>query len=102
MIIRKVAAAFAVASLSFGLASVGALEAEAAKPKSYKNCKALNKVYPHGVGKKGARDKVRGSTKPVKNFKVSTKVYKFNDGKARKKGERDLDRDNDGVACEKR
>ena len=71
-------------------------------PKSYKNCTELNKVYPHGVGKKGARDKVRGSTKPVKNFKVSTKVYKFNDGKARKKGERDLDRDNDGVACEKR
>ena len=58
--------------------------------KEYKNCTALNKVYPHGVGKKGARDK---SSKPVTNFKVSTKIYNQN---------KKSDRDKDGVACEKK
>ncbi|MVA75818.1 calcium-binding protein [Auraticoccus sp. F435] len=75
----------------------------APKPKSYKNCTALQKDYPHGVAKKGARDKVTGKAKPVKNFTVSTKVYKLNDGpRNARTGEYDLDRDNDGVACEKR
>jgi uncharacterized membrane protein len=64
-----------------------------ASVKEYKNCTALNKVYPHGVGKKGAKDKVRGATSPVKNFKVSTTIYKQN---------KKSDRDGDGVACEKR
>jgi hypothetical protein len=64
---------------------------------NYQNCTKLNKKFKHGVGKKKARDKVRGATKPVTSFKKSTKIYKkvikFN---------RDLDRDRDGVACEKR
>jgi hypothetical protein len=60
---------------------------------SYKNCDALNRVYPHGVGRKGARDIVRGKTRPVTNFTVNTAVYNAN--KAR-------DRDKDGIACEKR
>jgi hypothetical protein len=85
------------------VSGVGVLPADAApKPKSYTNCTALNKVYPHGVGKKGARDRVSGSSKPVTNFTVSSLVYSYNDGKDRRPGERDLDRDNDGVACEKR
>jgi hypothetical protein len=63
----------------------------AQKVKVYKNCKAMNKVYRHGVGKKGAKDKTSG--KPVTNFKVSTKIYNAN--KAR-------DRDGDKIACEKR
>ncbi|MEU1604806.1 excalibur calcium-binding domain-containing protein [Micromonospora matsumotoense] len=66
--------------------------AEAAATK-YKNCTALNKKYKHGVGKKGAKDKVRGSTKPVTNFTVSDSVYAKNTH---------LDRDKDKVACEKR
>ena len=75
--------------------------ATAAAPKSYKNCTAMNKAYPHGVGKKGARDKTSSSTR-VTNFKVSNRVYAYNDGKApRHRGERDLDRDNDGIACER-
>ena len=97
---RVIVGMAAVAAL---VAGVGVLPADAApKPKSYKNCTALNKVYPHGVAKKGAKDKVRGKSKPVKNFKVSSVVYSYNDGKAKRKGEKDLDRDNDGVACEKR
>lgn len=65
----------------------------AAKAKKYKNCKALNKKYKHGVGKTSARDKVRGKSKPVRNFKKSNALYKAN---------KHLDRDRDGVACERR
>ncbi len=61
--------------------------------KRYSNCTQLNKKYKHGVGKKGARDKVRGKTKPVRNFKVSNALYSAN---------RHSDRDRDGIACEKR
>ncbi|WBB72854.1 excalibur calcium-binding domain-containing protein [Micromonospora sp. WMMD1128] len=70
--------------------AVGPAEAAA---KTYKNCTELNKTYKHGVGKKGAKDKVRGSTKPVTNFTVSNAVYAKNTKH---------DRDKDGVACEKR
>ena len=59
--------------------------------KSYQNCTALNKVYPHGVGKYGARDHTSGT--PVTNFKRSRALYNANDH---------LDRDNDKIACEKR
>ncbi|QYF91027.1 excalibur calcium-binding domain-containing protein [Arthrobacter sp. PAMC25284] len=83
------------------LLTVSAVPATAApSPKSYKNCAELNKVYPHGVGKSGARDRTSG--KPVTNFKVSNTLYSYNDGGAKRHlGERDLDRDNDGIACEK-
>ncbi|MGE0819448.1 MAG: excalibur calcium-binding domain-containing protein [Candidatus Nanopelagicales bacterium] len=58
----------------------------------YKNCTALNKVYPHGLAKsKTVKDKTSGV--PVKNFWVNAKVYAVNTG---------LDRDKDGIACEKR
>jgi len=63
------------------------------KPKTYANCTALNKVYKHGVGRAGARDKVARGATPVKNFRVNTKVYNLN---------KKSDRDKDGIACEKR
>ncbi len=73
----------------------------ATKVVHFKNCTALNKVYPHGVGKPGAKD--HSSSKPVTNFKVDKALYQANDGpRNTKTGEYDLDRDNDGVACEKR
>jgi hypothetical protein len=65
----------------------------AAAARSFANCTALNGTYRHGVARSGARDKVRGSTKPVTNFKVSTALYNAN---------KRMDRDGDGVACEKR
>ena len=82
--------------------SATAVPASAAPaPKAYKNCTELNKVYPHGVGRSGARDKTSG--KPVTTFRVNSKVYSYNDGGlVRHTGEHDLDRDNDGIACEKR
>jgi hypothetical protein len=51
----------------------------------------LNRVYRHGVGRVGARDRTK-SGDPVRNFKRSNLLYSQN--KAR-------DRDKDGVACEK-
>ena len=55
----------------------------------FQNCEKLNAVYPHGVGKPGAKDK-GGS---VTNFEVNADVYNLNTGR---------DRDKDGIACEKR
>ncbi|MDP9795590.1 hypothetical protein J2S43_004102 [Catenuloplanes nepalensis] len=63
------------------------------KPPVYKNCAAMNAAHPHGVARYGSIDKVRGKTKPVTKFKVMTAVYLANTH---------LDRDKDGVACEKR
>jgi hypothetical protein len=62
-------------------------------PPLYRSCKALNKRYPHGVGKTKAHDKT--SDVPVTNFRHSNKLYRvamsYNRG---------LDRDKDGIACE--
>ncbi|WP_298129328.1 excalibur calcium-binding domain-containing protein [Micropruina sp.] len=66
-----------------------------AKKKLYKNCTSLNKKYKHGVGKSGAKDRTSG--KRVTNFKKSTKIY--NEAMSYNRG---LDRDKDGIACEKR
>ena len=59
----------------------------------FANCTALNRTYRHGVARKGARDHVSGASKPVTSFAVNTAVYNAN---------KKSDRDNDGVACEKR
>ena len=70
-----------IASLAASAVVLGgtALPASAAPaPKSYKNCAELNKVYPHGVGRKGARDKTTG--RPVTTFRVDDTLYSYNDG----------------------
>lgn len=60
--------------------------------KKYKNCAALNKVYKHGIGLKGAKDKTTG--KPVTAFKVVSKsMYALN---------KHMDRDKDKIACERK
>ena len=64
-------------------------------PLLYKDCSHLNAKHPHGVGRTGAHDHVT-SGDPVTNFLHSTRIYNlamhYNRG---------LDRDHDGVACEK-
>lgn len=65
-----------------------------AMPRLYKNCTNLNKKYPHGLGKLRARDKTSGT--PVRNFYRSTRLYNIANG-----WNAGLDRDNDGIACEK-
>ena len=77
-------------------AAAGTIEpsVSARAPLLYKNCTNFNKRYPHGVGKLTARDRTSGT--PVTNFTRSTRVYniamRWNKG---------LDRDKDGIACEK-
>ena len=92
MLTKIVRATLAAALAVGGSVAITTGPADAAATR-YKNCTALNKNYKHGVAKKGARDKVKGSTKPVTNFTVNTAVYNANTK---------LDRDKDGVACEKR
>ncbi|MDQ0822249.1 hypothetical protein QFZ79_004629 [Arthrobacter sp. V4I6] len=100
MLVKKVFVATVAATAL--LLTVSVMPANAApSPRSYKNCTELNKVYPHGVGKSGARDKTSG--KRVTTFRVNSTVYSYNDGGAKRHNrEYDLDRDNDGIACEKR
>lgn len=78
-----------------GINEVSSPGASTAMPAVYKNCTALNKKYPHGLGKLKARDKTSGT--PVTTFKRSTRLY--NIAMQWNKG---LDRDKDGVACEKK
>lgn len=93
----------AVATLPVVALGIAAPASAAPKAASYANCAALNAVYPHGVGRTGAKDHVSGKTKPVTTFTVSTTVYNLNNGPhVTGSKEYDLDRDNDGVACEKR
>ena len=83
---KKPIAVFLATSLA---AAVAASPADAAR--SYRNCTALQKDYPHGVGRPGARDKTSG--KSVTNFKRNRDLYDANTGS---------DRDGDGIACEKK
>ena len=91
------AVAFAVAAPVAGatVAAVSEPTAATAMPPLYKSCKAFNAKHPHGVGRNNAKD-ISKSGEPVTTFKRSTKIYdltrKYNKG---------LDRDKDGVACEK-
>lgn len=94
MKMHYLAVGLASAALAIGPLSV-VESADAAMPKQFKNCTALQKVYPHGVGKNKARDRTSGT--PVTTFKRSTAIY----NKAMSHNKR-LDADKDGVACEKR
>ena len=72
-----------------------ASSASAAIPALNKNCTALNKKYPHGVGKATAKDKTSGT--PVTTFRRSNSIYRT----ALSHNKR-LDGDKDGIACEKK
>jgi hypothetical protein len=81
------------------LAAVGAVGAaayasHATIPAKWKNCTAVNRRYPHGVGRNHAHDATTGT--PVTNFKRSTRIYNV-----AMSYNRSLDRDKDGIACEK-
>ena len=69
--------------------------AEAHTTGIHDNCTNLNKKWPHGVGRRNAVDKTSGIR--VTNF------YRNNDAYwAAEHHNGTLDRDNDGIACEKR
>jgi hypothetical protein len=87
MRLRQIAVALSVSAFTV---VAPAASAEAKPAKEFKNCTALNKVYPHGVGLPKAKDKT--SSTPVRNFKKSRPLYRAN---------KKSDRDGDGIACEK-
>jgi Excalibur calcium-binding domain len=93
--IVAVAASLALAPASSGVISgsteVTSPSADDVLPRQYSNCKALNRRYPHGVGRRGARDRTSG--RPVTTFLRNNRLYERN---------RHLDRDKDRIACEKR
>lgn len=62
------------------------------RPPVYASCDSLNQTFPHGVGRYGAVDHVRGSTQPVTTFYVSSWIYSGNTAR---------DADKDGIACER-
>lgn len=60
------------------------------KPVKYKNCTALNKVYPGGVAKSSSSTNKGGKIRLAQV--VNAKLYDLN---------KSLDRDKDGLACER-
>jgi Excalibur calcium-binding domain len=91
LLVLAAASAVGAAAEPAQLAAAGTAPSAQAPMLRYSNCTALNRVYPHGVGRYGARDHTR-SGDPVTNFRRSTRLYLQNSR---------LDRDKDGVACEK-
>jgi Excalibur calcium-binding domain len=82
------------AVIAAAVACGGTSSAALAIPARWKNCTQVNKRYPHGVGRLGAHDKTSGT--PVTTFKRSTYLYR-----TAMRYNRGLDRDKDGIACEK-
>ena len=58
------------------------------------NCTNFNNKFKHGVGTRKAKDETSGT--PVTTFKRSNRIYW-----RAERHNRDLDRDNDRIACEK-
>jgi hypothetical protein len=83
-VMRKSLAVGIVLVLGFSI-----LPISQASAKTFKNCTALNKVYPGGVALPGAVNK-GGKTKLTPKY--NKKLYKAN---------KKSDRDKDGIACEK-
>jgi hypothetical protein len=85
---KRLICALLVVAVSWAVTTIPA--SAAPKPVKYKNCSALNKVYPSGVAQSQAATLVAvadGSVRPA----VNSRVYNLN---------KKQDRDRDLVACE--
>jgi hypothetical protein len=89
-----------LSALTLSAASVFAPSVTAdASARHFRSCTAMHTVYPHGVGRPDAHDSTSG--RPVTNFRHDLALYRANNGPRNSTtGEYDLDRDNDGIACE--
>jgi hypothetical protein len=85
-----VALATAVVAATLGLAGPVAAHTTGI----HDNCTKLNQKWAHGVGRKGAVDRTSGTR--VTSFYRNTDAYK-----AAMAHNGTLDRDKDGIACEK-
>jgi hypothetical protein len=84
------------AAVLFGTASV---PAATSVPYLWQNCTHVHTKYRHGVGKVGAHDRTTGTS--VTTFYRSTRLYNIAMSYNGQRGY-NLDRDRDGIACEKR
>jgi hypothetical protein len=91
---KLAAAVLATSALATGSAAPFAAGAPGAMPPLWRSCKHVNARWPHGVGRLLAHDKTSGT--PVTNFKRSPRLYRI-----AMSYNRGLDRDKDGIACEK-
>jgi hypothetical protein len=89
--------AVVAAAIVLGVASAPA--ATSAVPYLWQNCTHVHTKYRHGVGKVGAHDRTTGT--PVTTFYRSTRLYNIAMSYNGQRGY-NLDRDRDGIACEKR
>ena len=90
--LRRSGVVSAVAGAVVATTLVGVGPAEAV---SWRNCDAVHRTHPHGVGKVGARDRTSGTR--VTNFKRSNALYR-----TAMRANSGLDRDKDNIACEAR
>jgi Excalibur calcium-binding domain len=96
-VIRMLVVALAAGALVVAVAP--APGSTVAVPYVWQSCTKVHTKYPHGVGKLNARDKTSGT--PVTTFKRSTRLYNTAMSYNAQRGY-NLDRDHDGIACEKR
>lgn len=97
LIAATVCLAFAPASSGgIGIAKATSPSVDTLIPRLYRSCKNYNARYPHGVGRRLARDKVRPGNEPVRNFRRSNRLFRI-----AMSYNRGLDRDKDSIACEK-
>jgi Excalibur calcium-binding domain len=90
--LNRASAVLAVVVLVCVVTAIATAAASVRAP--WKNCTQVNKRWPHGVGRIGAHDRTSGT--PVTTFKRSTLLYN-----TAMRNNRGLDRDKDGIACEK-
>jgi Excalibur calcium-binding domain len=90
-----VAVVIVLAAVGVSVGQAPAATGAAAIPYLWQNCTHVHTKYRHGVGKVGAHDRTTGT--PVTTFYRSTRLYNI-----AMHYNRDLDRDRDGIACEKR
>jgi hypothetical protein len=91
--------ALAIAVVAAGVGASIAAPATSTIPYRWQNCTHVNQKYRHGVGKAGAHDRTK-SGDPVTNFYRSTRLYNVAASYNSQRGY-NLDRDKDGIACEK-
>jgi hypothetical protein len=97
-------AAVAVVVVVIVLAAVGLSVGQAPAatnsiPYLWQNCTHVHTKYRHGVGMVGAHDRTTGT--PGTTFYRSTRLYNIAMSYNGQRGY-NLDRDHDGIACEKR
>jgi hypothetical protein len=94
---RIIAALAGAGIMAGGLVIAAPADANAA-PTKYRSCAAMNKAYAGGVAKSSSAK----NTKTVRGKKVAAKsVYRPKVNAALYNANKGLDRDRDGIACER-